>query len=78
MFLTKTNKTKTSTTTKNLKAETIVLQSEEHKASDGNKGSFEERVFKKTPSLASSVIIKVYNQGKFMGIGTSFLEEKQF
>jgi len=53
---------------KDLKAETIALQPEEYKASDGNKGSFEERIFKKTSSLASSIIIKVYHQGKFMGI----------
>lgn len=53
---------------KNSKAKDKILQTEEHKISDNNKGSFDERVFKKTPSLASSVIIKVYNQGKFVGI----------
>ena len=52
------------TEVKNISLEKI----EDNKASEDSKGSFRERVFKKTPSLASSVIIKVYNQGKFMGI----------
>ena len=47
---------------KDLKIETEVVKNED------NKSPFIERVFKKTPSLASSVIIKVYNQGKFIGI----------
>jgi 8-oxo-dGTP diphosphatase len=54
--------------TKDLKSENESPRTEEHKTTSSSKGSFEERVFKKAPSLASSVIIKVYNQGKFMGI----------
>ncbi|MFQ6723071.1 MAG: NUDIX domain-containing protein [Opitutales bacterium] len=57
--------------TKDLKTEVknISLEKiEDNKTYEDSKGSFRERVFKKTPSLASSVIIKVYNQGKFMGI----------
>ncbi len=35
---------------------------------ENNKGFFEKRIFKKSPSLASSVIIKIYDKEKFVGI----------